>query len=104
MADENTSVIREIRRNTDEDRYEAELSDGDLAVLDYRIEGERILFTHTGTPPEHRHKGIAGKLTRYALDDAIERGLKIAPYCPYTAWFVGQNPEYRRHLAEGFGR
>lgn len=101
---EEADPIREIRHNPDESRYEAELSDGSLAVLDYRIEGERILFTHTGTPPEHRHRGIAGRLTRHALDDAIERGLKIAPYCPYTAWFIGRHPEYRPHLAGGSGR
>jgi len=104
MSHSDESVVQEIRDNPDENRYEAVLTDGELAVLDYRIEGDRILFTHTGTPPKHRHKGIAARLTRHALDDAIDRGLKIAPYCPYTSWFIGRNPEYRSHLAEGSGR
>ena len=97
------SEIRQIRHNPDGSRYEAELADGQLAVIDYRIEEGRILFTHTATPREHRHRGIAARLTRFALDDAIERGLKIAPYCPYTAWFIGRHPEYRKHVAVGFG-
>ena len=95
----NGSGIVELRDHRDADRYEALLGDGSVAVLDYRIEGDRILFTHTGTPEEHRRMGIAGRLTRFALDDAVARGLKIVPYCPYTAWFIRENPEYRPHVA-----
>lgn len=96
------SKIEELRNNVEADRYEAELADGDIAVLDYQTLDGSVLFTHTGTPKQHRHQGIAGELTRYALDDTIERGLKIAPRCPYTVWFIRENPEYREHLADGF--
>lgn len=96
------SEIRALRNNEKAGRYEAELADGGVAVLDYRVDGWKVWFTHTGTPERHRHQGIAGELTRYALDDTIERGLKIAPQCPYTVWFIRENPEYREHLAEGF--
>lgn len=96
------SEVREKRNDEHAGRYEAELADGSLAVLDYRIESDKILFTHTGTPERHRRQGIAGELTRYALDDAVERGLKLAPHCPYTVWFIRENPEYREHLAEGY--
>ena len=96
------SEIRELRNDEGASRYEAELADGSVAVLDYRIENGRILLTHTGTPEPHRHQGIAGELTRYALDDAVERGLALAPHCPYTVWFVRENPEYEQHLAEGY--
>lgn len=92
--------IRKLRNDESARRYEAELADGSVAVLDYRLEGDRILFTHTGTPPGLRNRGIAGHLTRHALDDAIRRGLKIEPHCPYTADFIRRNPEYREHLAE----
>lgn len=96
------SDIRELRHDPDARRYEAVLGDGSLAVVDYRREGDRILITHTGTPVRHRNRGIAGELTRYALDDAVERGLKIAPHCPFTADFVRRNPRYQEHLAPGF--
>lgn len=96
------SEIEELRNNVETGRYEAALADGDMAVLDYQAQNGSVLFTHTETPERHRHQGIAGELTRYALDDTIERGLKIAPQCPYTVWFVRENPEYHEHLAEGF--
>ena len=96
------SEIEELRNNVEAGRYEAELADGDIAVLDYQAVDDGLLFTHTETPVRHRHQGIAGELTRYALDDTIDRGLKIAPQCPYTVWFVRENPKYQEHLAEGF--
>lgn len=96
------SEIEELRHNVEAGRYEAELADGDVAVLNYEALNGSLLFTHTETPEQHRHQGIAGELTRYALDDTIERGLKIAPQCPYTVWFVRENPRYHEHLADGY--
>lgn len=96
------SEILDLRNNEKAGRYEAELADGGVAVLDYQVENDSILFTHTGTPERHRHRGIAGELTRYALDDAVQRGLSIAPQCPYTVWFIRENPEYQQYLADGF--
>lgn len=94
--------ILSMRDDQAASRYVAELAAGGVAVIDYRIEGDRIAITHTGTPPPYRGRGIAGRLTRHALEDAIERGLKIAPYCPFTAAFIRNNPEFEPHLAEGF--
>lgn len=92
-------LIRDMRRT--DVRYEAELADGSRAVLEYREEGGRILFTYTGTPPHQRHRGVAARLTRFALDDAIARGFAIVPVCGYTEWFIERHPEYAAHLADG---
>jgi predicted GNAT family acetyltransferase len=102
-ADGASDGIRAMRNDEAAGRYEAELDDGSVAVLDYRIDGGRIAFTHTGTPPRQRGRGIAGRLTRYALEDAVERGLELAPLCPFTAHYIREHPEFEAHLAEGFG-
>lgn len=94
--------ILDIRRDDDAGRYEAELADGSLAQLNFRVRDGEMLITHTQTPPKHQGRGIAGRLTRHALDDAVERGLQLVPYCPYTAWFIRENPEYREHVAAHF--
>lgn len=99
---DSSDLIRELRHAEEDDRYEAELVDGSRAVLDYRIEGDRILFTHTETPRRHRNRGVAARLTRYALEDAVARNLTIVPHCPYTRQFIEQNPEYRENVADGF--
>lgn len=79
------------------------MSDGSIALKDYRLGRDRIAITHTEVPPQFRKRGIAGLLTKFALDDAVDRGLKIMPYCPYTAWYIEQHPEYQPHVLEGFG-
>lgn len=95
--DDAPGLIRSMRWNAEESRYEAELEDGSMAVVDVRERDDQLLVTYTGTPPRHRRKGVAACLTRFALDHAIARGLEIVPVCPYTEWFIRQNPEYAGH-------
>lgn len=95
--------VVELRDNPEERRYEALLSDGSIALKDYRLGGDRIAFTHTEVPPQFRKMGIAGRLTKFSLDDAVAHGLAIMPYCPYTAWYIERHPEYQAHVLEGFG-
>ena len=102
MNHKDDSIVA-MRDNPDARRYEADLDDGGLAIKDYRLGRDRIAFTHTEVPDGHRKRGIAGRLTKFALDDAVSRGLKIMPYCPFTAWFIGQNPEYQDHVLDSFG-
>ena len=85
----------EFRNNEAGFRYEA-LEGGELvSQIDYTVDGDAMTFTHTGTPPQHRGRQLADKLTRWALDDVRARGRKIVPLCPFTASFVSQHsPDY----------
>ena len=49
-------------------RYELSAG-GATAVLEYESEGEVLVFTHTFVPEALRGQNIAGRLTRFALDD-----------------------------------
>ncbi|MFG1924816.1 GNAT family N-acetyltransferase [Cryptosporangium sp. NPDC048952] len=78
----------------DDNRYEAKL-DGALAgVVEYQLDGDVIMLTHTGVPPEFEGKGIASQLARYALDDARSRGLDVLPRCPYIAGWIARHHDY----------
>ncbi len=55
------------------------------AVLDYRIDGAQVDFTHTFVPPELRGAGVAARLVRAGLDWAEESGLKPVASCSYVA-------------------
>ena len=69
--------------------------DGHKAELTYRVEPDGTLaYNHTYVPEELRGKGIAGKITRYALEWARENGKKVRPVCPYIVSFVKKNPEF----------
>jgi predicted GNAT family acetyltransferase len=83
-----------VRHNAAESRYEA-VVDGKLAVCEYVLEGQRVVFTHTFVPPELRGRGIAEKLVRMALDEALAAKRAVVPACSYVAVFVQRNPEYQ---------
>jgi len=84
----------DVSNNEAEQRYEARV-DGRLAVLAYQQEGGRIVYTHTEVPEELEGQGIAGKLTRVALDDARAQRLAVVPRCPYVAGYIQRHPEYQ---------
>lgn len=89
MKDEDVSVVENVAQS----RFEVRL-DGLLAVADYRVEGGRMLFTHTEVPPAFRGRGIAEKLVLAGFRAARERGLKIEPICSYVAALLRRYPEF----------
>ncbi|MDX1624975.1 MAG: GNAT family N-acetyltransferase [Wenzhouxiangellaceae bacterium] len=88
----------EIRDNRDENRFET-VVDGHRCVLDYRIDGNVITIPRVLVPPPVEGRGIAGKLTRHALDFSRDKGLSVVPKCPYVAAWIRRHPEYEDLVA-----
>ena len=66
-----------------------------LAVLDYREVGPGIVsYHHTYVPQALRGRGIASRLTAFALRHALDQGLTVIPTCAFVAAFIRKNPEY----------
>jgi uncharacterized protein len=72
-------------------RFTVATDHGD-AVVEYRLEGDSIDFTHTYVPPAARGRGVAEALVRHALDWAEQRQLKTEASC----WYVARWLEFRR--------
>ncbi|MGI6656873.1 MAG: GNAT family N-acetyltransferase [Desulfobulbus sp.] len=69
--------------------------DGELALLEYRQQGEDVLvFTHTFVPEALRGRNLAAVLTRFALEEARRLGKKVKPQCSYVDAFMKRHPEY----------
>lgn len=83
-----------VRHNRTASCFETEV-DGHRAVAEYRLEGERMIFTHTFVPPELRGRGLAEKLVRPALAWAREERRRVVPACSYVAVFIERNPEFQ---------
>lgn len=81
-----------ITKNEAAQRYEAAL-DGIMAVLEYRREGDRIVYTHTEVPDELEGRGIGSALARRALDDARAQHLTVVPLCPFVSAYIRRHPE-----------
>jgi predicted GNAT family acetyltransferase len=71
-----------MRDNPDENRFEANLGDGSIAIAAYLLEPGKIIFTHTEVPPEHEGKGVGSALIRFALAAARERGPRLCRFAP----------------------
>jgi predicted GNAT family acetyltransferase len=87
-----------LRDNEAEGRYELEV-DGHVAMAEYDLEGDTIVFAHTEVPKELEGRGIAGRLVTYALDDVRKRGLKVVANCPFVARYIERHSEYADLLA-----
>ena len=70
----------------DRSRFEARV-EGQTAYLTYAQEGGTVAMTHTIVPPEIGGRGIAGELTRTAVQWARDAELEVDPQCSYVrAW------------------
>jgi predicted GNAT family acetyltransferase len=87
-----------VKHNRDEHRFET-LVGGQLAVCEYEVQGDRMVFTHTFVPSELRGRGIAEKLVRVALDEARAENRKVVPACSYVDAYIQRRPELRTLLA-----
>ncbi len=64
-------------------------------MLAYRLSPGRMVLLHTEVPQSLEGQGLAAKLTRYALDFAREKHLRVVPLCPYTSSFLRKHREYQ---------
>ncbi|UFS58582.1 GNAT family N-acetyltransferase [Subtercola endophyticus] len=92
----------EIQNQPDKSRYVL-LKDGvEAGLVDYRLHGDEIVFTHTEVDPAQRHEGIAGVLVQGALEDVrTSTGLKVVAQCPYVAEWINTHTEYHELVERG---
>jgi hypothetical protein len=83
-----------VQNNEAAQQYEAAI-DSYLALMQYRMAGDTMIFTHTEVPEELEGQGIGSKLVRTGLDEAKARSLKVAPLCPFVASFIREQPDYQ---------
>jgi hypothetical protein len=97
MSEERAEPV--LSDNPAESRYEALVGDFH-GMIEYELAEGTIIFTHTEVDPELEGQGVAGKMARFALDDARRRGLKVVPDCPFVAAYIKRHPEYSDLVAE----
>lgn len=77
---------------TEENRF-VYREDGHEAQLVYRVDGDRLILTHTEVPDELGGRGIAGELVRAAVTRAEASGETVAPWCPYARSWIEKHPD-----------
>lgn len=84
----------DIRHHQDQQRFEVELENL-LCVIDYQLNGKILTLPHVGVPQPLEGRGIAGELTRTALDWARTQNYRVIPVCPYVQAWLRRHPEYQ---------
>ncbi len=74
-------------------RYEMQTEHG-TAIVEYRVQGDSRIFTHTEVPAADEGKGLGARIVKTALDDTRASGMKIVPACSFVVAYVRRHPEY----------
>lgn len=87
-------IEHKVTHNSEDHRFEMTV-DGHLAVLNYILKGEIIIFTHTGVPPAIGYRGLGSKLVETGLNYARENGLKVRSTCWFVSKYIRRHKEYQ---------
>ncbi|NKI34695.1 N-acetyltransferase [Wenzhouxiangella sp. XN79A] len=88
-----------IHHEPEANRFETTV-DGETCLLDYRLDGQVMTMTRVYVPPPVEGRGIASRLTRFALDHCREHGLSVVPRCPYVAAWIKRHDDYEDLLTQ----
>jgi predicted GNAT family acetyltransferase len=82
-----------VRDNKARSRFELDVG-GAVSFANYRLAGDRVIITHTETPPALRGRGIASELVKGALALIRADGLKVVAGCSFVVEYLEQHPDY----------
>jgi predicted GNAT family acetyltransferase len=89
---------RTVRDNREAGRYELQVGDR-VAFLDYRRTNGTVVLAYVETPVALRGRGLAGILTRHALEAARAEGLRVVPQCSFVRDYIRKHPEFEELVA-----
>ncbi|MBP8048217.1 MAG: N-acetyltransferase [Anaerolineales bacterium] len=87
-----------VIHNAEKKRFEIQV-DSYTAVLAYLLNGNIIVFTHTGVPPELEGRGIGSLLVKTGMQYAKEHNLKVNSLCWFVSGYIERHPEFQDLLA-----
>ena len=91
----------EVRHDEAGSRYELLLDGRRAGEAQYRMQGDRVVFTHTEVEPGHEGQGLGSRLAAFALDDVKSRGLKADPQCRFIAGYIARHEKEYGDLVAG---
>ncbi|MES2188145.1 MAG: GNAT family N-acetyltransferase [Pseudomonadota bacterium] len=83
----------QLHHDTSRHRYEARAGEDTLGYVEYRTEGDAIVFTHTVVQPEAEGQGVGGFLARGVLDAARAANRQVVPECSFIAAYLRRHPD-----------
>lgn len=82
----------------DQNRFELAIGD-ELALAYYKLDGDRIVLTHTEVPQALSGQGVGSRLAKGVFELIRASGRKVVPRCSFMAGWVSRHPEYHDIVA-----
>ena len=80
-------------------RFKIEV-EGLRAVLDYEMEGNAMVFTHTGVPRPLEGQGVGARLAKTGLEYPRSNSHTVVPACEFMHVYIRRHPEYQDLVVE----
>ena len=98
----NSSLESKLILNEEKKRFELKV-EGETAFIEFILSNENIMFlTHTEVPVALEGKGVGSAIVSKTLEYIKEKGLTLAPLCPFVAAYVKRHPDWKAILAKGY--
>lgn len=81
-----------VTDNREQSRFEMRVGDALAGIVDYRLDGDHITFTHAEIDDAYEGGGLGSTLSRHVLEAAREAGLAVFPACPFVARYIKRHP------------
>lgn len=66
---------------------------GEMAFLEYAVEGTHLNLNHTYVPDALRGLGVGGILVNAASAEAKQQGWSLVPHCTFVVAYLRKHPE-----------
>ncbi len=90
-----------VTHHTALQRFEVHIGD-QLAVLNYRKDGNRVTFFFTGVPQNLEGRGIGSAIAHAALEFAKTEHLEVVPLCPFVRAHIEKHPECQSMVSKDY--
>lgn len=91
----------EVHNNEAQHRFEAKV-DGHLAIAEYNLINDGVIFTHTEVPSALEGRGIGSALIKAGLAWARAEKRAVMPQCPFFAAYMKKHAETHDILHPSF--
>lgn len=87
-------MSNDVVENPEMHRFELAIDEDNAALAYYRLDGDRVVLTHTEVPQQFAGQGIGSKLARGVFDILRETGRKAVVKCPFLRDWAARHPDY----------
>lgn len=77
----------------DQNRFELAIGD-ELALAYYKLDGDRVVLTHTEVPQALSGQGVGSRLAKGVFEQIRASGRKVVPRCSFMVGWVSRHKEY----------